>query len=242
MKDKNMFKRRYGIILACDVPSLQNLSALVQCGEKSETVVGYKIGFTLGLRFGLHRVVETIRRDSPHPIIYDHQKAGTDIPQMGVLFAKCCKEAGISGIIIFPLAGPETMVSFVEAIHKVGAMPIVGGVMTHPAFLRSEGGYIDDSAPSEIYRKAAENGVDYFVLPGNRPELIQRYVGEISEVIECANILMPGIETQGGEINEAFNAAAGHRCYAIVGSAIYGAPDMGKALDEFVQIVLSYKS
>lgn len=236
-----MFNRKYGIIIACDVLTLEDLSALVRCGETNEVIVGYKIGFTLGLRFGLRHVVDTIRSDSSLPVIYDHQKAGTDIPQMGVPLAKCCKEAGISGIIIFPQAGPETMISFIEAIRKVGATPIVGGVMTHRAFLRSEGGYIDDSAPSEIYRKAAENGVDYFVLPGNRPELIRRYVGEISEVIKCANILMPGIETQGGKINEAFNAATGHRCYAIVGSAIYGAPDMGKALDEFAQIVLSYK-
>lgn len=236
-----MFGRRYGIILACDVSSLQDLSTLIQCGEKSETVVGYKIGFTLGLRFGLHRVVETIRRDSSRPIIYDHQKAGTDIPQMGTPLAKCCKEAGISGIIIFPLAGPETMISFIEAIRKGGAIPIIGGVMTHPAFLRGEGGYIDDSAPSEIYRKAAENGVEHFVLPGNRPKLIRKYVDEISQVIECASVLMPGIGTQGGQIGEAFDAARENRCYAIVGSAIYKAPDMEKALDNLAQIVLNYQ-
>lgn len=241
MKNKSIFERRHGIILACDISNLQDLSTLVRCGEKSEAVVGYKIGFTLGLRFGLRRVVEIIRRDSSHPIIYDHQKAGTDIPQMGAPLAKCCKEAGISGIIIFPQAGPETMISFIEAIRKVGAIPIVGGVMTHPAFLRSEGGYIDDSAPSEIYHKAAENEVEHFVLPGNRPKLIRRYVDEISQIIDCASVLIPGIGTQGGQIGEAFDAARENRCYAIVGSAIYKALDMEKALDNLAQIVLNYE-
>jgi orotidine-5'-phosphate decarboxylase len=236
-----MFNRRYGIILACDVPSLQDLTVLVQCGEKSKVVVGYKVGFALGLRFGLSQVVDTIRSVSSCPVIYDHQKAGTDIPRMGTSLAQCCKDAGINGIIVFPQAGPKTMVAFIEAIRRVGLTPIIGGAMTHPAFLRSEGGYIDDSAPSEIYCKAVENGVDHFVIPGNRPDLIHKYVSEISNMIECTNILMPGIGTQGGQIDKAFSAASGHKCYAIVGSTIYDAPNMKEALDEISQMVLSYE-
>lgn len=237
-----MFNRRYGIIIACDVSNLGVLSQLVRVGETSKVVVGYKIGFALGLRFGLSNVVKTIRSISNHPIIYDHQKAGTDIPRMGSLFAQCCKEAGINGIIIFPQAGPETLIGFVKAIKEVNVTPIVGGVMTHPAFLKSEGGYIDDSAPSKIYRLSAENGVDHFVLPGNKPELIQKYSNEISKILEKINLLMPGIGTQGGQIDESFNAVKKGYRYAIVGSAIYKASNMSKALNDITQIILNYEN
>lgn len=236
-----MFDRDLGIIIACDISTKEELSALVQCGERNIVVVGYKIGFALGLRFGLRNVVDIIRSNSSRPIIYDHQKAGTDIPRMGVLFAQCCKEAGVNGIIVFPQAGPETMKSFIEAIHEVGATPIIGGVMTHPAFLRCEGGYIDDSAPSEIYKKSAEIGVEHFILPGNRPEIVRKYVYEISEFKKCINVLMPGIGTQGGKVDEAFRAAGKNRSYAIIGSAIYKAPDMERALDEISDMVLKYR-
>ncbi len=237
-----LLRAERGIIIAADVSTTDELSKLAELGNQVEEVVAIKVGFLLALRYSLPVVVETISKVSSLPVIYDHQKAATDIPAMGKPFAETCYNAGINGIIIFPQAGPKTMMSFIEAIREVGATPIVGGVMTHPAFLRSENGYIDDLAPSEIYRKAAENGVDHFVLPGNRPELILKHINEISQVVERVSILMPGIGTQGGQINEAFGAAGENRCYAIVGSAIYKAPDMRKALYELAQIVMNYEN
>ena len=104
-----LFHLKYGIIPACDIESLSELEKLVELTANIEGIVGYKIGFSLGLRYGLPTVVDTIEKYTDLPIIYDHQKAGTDIPQMGNNFAKVCKNCGVNGVIIFPQAGPNTI-------------------------------------------------------------------------------------------------------------------------------------
>jgi len=235
-----MFERSSGIILACDVPTLEELADLVRVGRSCEAVVGYKVGFALALRFGLRRVTDTVKSDDPRPVIYDHQKAGSDIPRMGELFAKTCADGGVDGIIVFPQAGPRTLEAFVKAIIQVGATPIVGGVMTHPSYLAGEGGFIEDSAPARIYRTAAELGVVDFVLPGTKPRLIREYSKVVGEVSGTATVMMPGIGTQGGLIHEAFEAVGTHRPFAIVGSAVYAAPDKAKALDEIASQVTGF--
>lgn len=236
-----MFEKKYGIIIACDVDSLDAFRSIVEMSHCQEGVVGYKIGFSLALRFGLKKVTEIARNLSNLSVIYDHQKAGTDIPQMGEPFAKCCSDCGISGVIIFPQAGPETLRAFVKAITGHDMMPIVGGMMTHPSYLQSDGGFITDVAPSVIYREALNLGVTHFVLPGNRPNDVRQYATDVLSRGEgTLSLLMPGIGSQGGQIKDAFDAAAGHRCYAIVGSAIYGASDPLKALLSFTEQVRSY--
>ena len=238
-----ILKRNYGIIIACDVDSLSTLSSLVAMSCNDESVVGYKVGFSLSLRFGLKKVTETVRELTDLPVMYDHQKAGTDIPQMAELFARCCSESGISGVIVFPQAGPETLCAFVKAIIGSTMMPIVGGMMTHPRYLQSDGGFIVNEAPSAIYREALNLGATHFVLPGNQPEQVRRYATELLSRGPDAmslSLLMPGIGSQGGQIKQAFDAAGGHRCYAIVGSAIYNASDPQGALREFADQIKSY--
>lgn len=236
-----MFEKNYGMIIACDVDSLDALRLIVEMSHGQEGVVGYKIGFSLALRFGLKEIAEIARSFSNLPVVYDHQKAGTDIPQMGEPFAKCCSDCGMNGVIIFPQAGPKTLRAFVKAIAGHDMTPIVGGMMTHPGYLQSDGGFIADAAPSAIYREALNLGVTHFVLPGNRPDDIRQYVTKVlSQGRDTLSLLMPGIGSQGGQIQEAFDAAAGHRCYAIVGSAIYGASDPLKALLGFTEQVKSY--
>ncbi len=99
--------------MAADVPTLDDLRRLAQtCAEHPE-VVGVKVGFMLGLIYGLPAVVEAVKAVSNLPVIYDHQKAGTDIPQMGKPFARVCRDAGVAGVIFFPQAGPKTLEGFV---------------------------------------------------------------------------------------------------------------------------------
>ena len=43
----------------------------------------------------LKKVVDEIRKLTKLPIIYDHQKAGTDIPDTGDGFMKACKDSGV---------------------------------------------------------------------------------------------------------------------------------------------------
>lgn len=232
-----LWERTTGIVIAADVATLDELRAIAEMVAPVPEVVGIKIGFMLGLRYGLGKVVAAVRDAAAVPVIYDHQKAGTDIPQMGKPFAATCKAAGVQAAIFFPLAGPKTLEGFVTAAIEEGVEPIVGLAMTHPKFLVGEGGYIDNGAPDAICRAAIDLGVGNYVLPGTKTDIVSRFAkGPLAE-IEPATIMMPGIGSQGGSIAAAFEAASPHRRFAIIGSAIYNAVDPASALAGFVEEV-----
>jgi orotidine-5'-phosphate decarboxylase len=217
-----MFDIPYGIILACDVSDVADARTLAKISVGVKEVVGFKVGFDLALGFGLPRVTEILKEINALPVIYDHQKAATDIPEMGERFARRCKDSGVDAVIIFPQAGPKTLDAFISSIIGFGMVPIVGGVMTHRGYLVSDGGYIIDEAPTRIFEIALKKGVRDFVLPGNKPELIGAYKAVLGTQVGVS-ALMPGIGTQGGDLETAFKACAGLRPYAIIGSAIYRA-------------------
>ena len=212
------------VIPACDVPSLERLRELVEATHGIEGVGAYKIGFSLALRFGLPKVVEAIRSLSPKPIIYDHQKAGTDIPDTGEVFALACKDAGVNAVILFPFAGPATQIAWTKAAADAGLGVIVGTEMTHERFLHADGGYLVDEMPLRALTLAARTGVRDFVVPGNKPERIALYRQEAEKLLGAGNFAFhsPGFLAQGGELSEGAKAA-GENFHAIVGRAIYGA-------------------
>jgi orotidine-5'-phosphate decarboxylase len=231
-----------GIILAADVVSISALKKLVKIAIDVPEVLAVKVGFSLALRFGLPRVVKSIKSISNLAVIYDHQKAATDIPQTGGLFAEACYEAGVDGVIFFPQSGPKTLAGFVTAALERNLIPIVGLVMTHPAYLKSEGGYIVDEAPELMAKASIELGVTHFVLPGTKPDVVARFSqGPLTEV-KNATIMMPGIGSQGGSLATAFKAAQPHGPFAIIGSAIYAAKDPKQVLANFAMEVRSCQS
>lgn len=217
------------VIPACDVVGLENLEKLVSatCGVRG--IGGYKVGLGLVIYFGLQEVVDTIRKFTELPIIYDHQKGGTDIPDLGVKFASVCKDVGVNAVIIFPLAGSVTEEAWIKACQDKDLGVIVGGEMTHPKYLYSEGGYIADSAPETIYLNALKLGVSDFVVPGNKPEKIKYY----REILESDSVFYsPGLIAQGGEITEAAKAA-GDQWHAIIGRGLYMADDIQSTAKRF---------
>lgn len=226
-----IFKPRYGIIVACDVYELETLKKLSRELADLDFLVGFKLGMDLVLKSGLYKTVEVIREYTDKPLLYDHQKYGTDIPEVcGGEILKIIKEAGVDGLIIFPHAGIKTLKATVDGCHSHGLTPIVGGVMTHQGFLVKEGGYIEDNAPERTIRDAAKLGVEHFVLPGNRVELMRRLKKIIVSYIDEPRILFPGVGSgQGGNIKEAFQSTLPAPSYAIVGRSIYRSKDMKKA-------------
>ncbi len=74
-----MFEKGHGVIIACDVDDINILRDLVRSTCDIEGIVGYKIGANLALKYGLKHLTDDI--DFHLPVIYDHQKAGTDIPR-----------------------------------------------------------------------------------------------------------------------------------------------------------------
>jgi len=235
-----LFKSRFGVIVACDVSSIENLQRLIEKTGSVEGIVGYKVGCILGLTYGLPRISEIVQEVTDLPIIYDHQKAGTDIPQLGEGFAQTCKDGGMKGVIIFPQSGPASEEAFIDALLTRDMIPIVGGEMTHPQYLSTDGGYIRGDAPEEMYRLAAEKKVEYYVVPGNKPDQIKKYRELLSPIIDHPKFCMPGIGTQGGQIRSAFEYLKNMSAYAIVGSAIYKSDDMTAAAQIFAREALEF--
>ncbi len=215
--------QKNGIIPACDLDSLASFEELVKQTAPIEGISGYKLGFELGLRFGLPKVVEIVRKYTDKEIIYDHQKAATDIPDTGKAFAKLVKGAGINTVILFPQSGPETERAWIYRAYEQGLGVIVGGIMTHPAYIQSEGGFILDQAALDIYRIAASAGVNRFVVPGTKPDIVSR----VKSILEGEGVTdqifyAPGLVTQGGSI-ETINSVLGNNWHAIIGRAIVNA-------------------
>jgi orotidine-5'-phosphate decarboxylase len=174
------------------------------------------------------------------PIIYDHQKSMTDIPDLAEEFILAVKEAGIDALIGFPLSGPLTEERWIESCQKNNLEVIIGGEMTHPKFIKSEGGFISDEALNEIYLIAAKMGVNNFVVPGTKKERVLHY-RELLKNVKDLTFYAPGFVTQGGMISEVAKVA-GPRWHAIVGRAIYGSRDIRSAAIEMTSQLLILKS
>ncbi|MFA4874022.1 MAG: hypothetical protein WC690_01630, partial [bacterium] len=161
------------IIPACDV-EIERYEALIKATADLAGIGAYKLGFTIALSIGLPRAVEIARRYTHKPLIYDHQKGGSDIPDTGKSFARVCKGAGIDAVILFPQAGPETERAWIDFARNEDLGVIVGGLMTHKKYVRSEGGFLADEAIIEMYEIAAGLGVNDYVVPGNNPVAIKK--------------------------------------------------------------------
>ncbi|MBS3135900.1 orotidine 5'-phosphate decarboxylase [Candidatus Woesearchaeota archaeon] len=224
--------RNRSVIPACDVDSLDELKKIVKNTCSVEGIGAYKVGFSLVIPFGMEAVVKAVRDFTDLPVIYDHQKAGTDIPDTGSQFMRACRKA--DAVIIFPQAGPATEDAWIRAAKEEGVALIVGGEMTHKAYLESEDGFLSDSMPKRAYEIAARLGVKDFVVPGNRPEKIVEYRKLIESFTKEPVFYSPGMITQGGSLTDGAKAA-GKRWHAIVGRALYQAKDMEKTAKEMVK-------
>ena len=218
--------KEYRIIPALDTAELDVALRLVCRTAGRESVYGYKLGFALGLGHGLPETVRRIREWTDKPLIYDHQKAATDIPDTGALFAEVMKTAGINEAILFPHTGPHTLASWTRALKERDIKVIVGAVMTHPAYLVSEGGFIADAAATAIFRQAAVLGVSAFVVPLTKPELVARLAAEVP-FTEKQEFYSPGFGAQKGDPAR-FPMLARH--YLIMGRALLAAEDPAKEL------------
>lgn len=224
-----MIQQKRSIIPALDTTDIVVAENIVKETTALPFIGAYKVGFSLGLKYGLPRVVERLRHYSDLPIIYDHQKAATDIPDTGDLFASILTDAGISMAILFPFTGPAVQSAWTQALTDRKITAILGGEMTHDKFFNKDDGYLDYFSPEKIYTKAAVAGIRHFVMPGNKPEKIQRYKQMLTSVThDPITIYSPGLVTQGGEISES-GKVAGDNWHCIVGRALIQAQDIAKA-------------
>ncbi len=227
--EQTIIKNTNTIIPACDVATIEEFEALVKETGDIEKVGGYKLGFELALRYGLPELVSRARKYTNKSLIYDHQKAGTDIPDKGKEFARVCKESGIDTVILFPQAGPETERAWIYFAIEQGLNVIVGGIMSHKAYTMREGGFISDEGAFEIYRIAARIGINNFVVPATKLDVIQK----VNEIVEHEGVsptyYSPGFYTQGGNVDEV-KKILGERIHVIVGREINKAKDKRQAV------------
>ncbi len=215
-----IIQRDRSVIPACDVP-LDICEEIAKETADIEKIGGYKIGPALTGRPGYDKVVEVARRYTNKPLIFDAQKWGTDIPDTAEKILRPVKESGIDAVILFPQSGPATEYAWIKVAQELELGVIVGGLMTHPKYIRSEGGYIADEAVMEMYMNAAKLGVRNFVVPGNRPDDIKRIKKTLEKFTETTvTFYAPGFIAQGGKISDAAEAA-GDKWHAIVGRGIY---------------------
>jgi orotidine-5'-phosphate decarboxylase len=219
----------HGIVIALDMDSLDQMRRVVEATTAIDGIVGYKVGLTAVLRLGLKGAVDHLRAVTDLPLIYDHQKAGPDVPDMAPKFAATCREAGVDGLILFPVAGPRAVTAFSGSAYANRLLPIVGGDLPFPDYNASGGGYVIDDALHKIFRKAIEVGVDHFVIPGNTAEKIAHHARWLVEEIERPILFVPGIGALGGSIADTFAVARGCDVHAVVGRAIYDAADPAEA-------------
>lgn len=219
-----------GIVPALDINSPEHLELVVRETSKREGVAGYKLGLTSVLRFGLRESVRRLRDLTDLPVIYDHQKAGPDMPDMAVKYTALCKEADVDGLILFPVAGPTAVDSFAGEAIRAGLTPLVGGEIPVPDYGVSGGGYMLDDALDRILARAVHNKVDHFVLPAHDVVKIKRWSKWIASNVASPLVLLTGFGALGGSIETSFAAAAPcKRRFAIVGRLITGSKTPGDA-------------
>ena len=227
-----IIKFNKSVIPSCDVSDLTKLKNLVKETCSIDGIGAYKIGLELCIPYGICQVIDTVRKQTDLPIIYDHQKAATDIPELGEKFARAVK--GVDAVILFPFTGPETEKAWISACKKAKLGVIVGGEMTHKGFLESEAGFISEKESLKIYEIAAEQKINDYVVPGNKPEKIKLYKTFLEARGLKPVFYSPGLIAQGGNITESAKAA-GERWHAIVGRALYNAKNINKVAKELVQ-------
>ena len=218
-----IIKLTKSIIPSCDVSDLAKLRELVKETCSVKGIGAYKIGLELVMRYGIPAICEAIRKETDLPIIYDHQKAANDIPELGEKFAKASK--GVDAVILFPFTGAETERIWIRACKQEKLAVIVGGEMTHKGFLESEGGFISERESMRIYEVACEEKVLDYVVPGNKPDRIKAYKTFLESRGIKPVFYSPGLIAQGGDITESAKAA-GERWHAIVGRALYGSKNI----------------
>ena len=223
------FRSAAGIVPALDVEDTDRACRIVERTTNVDGVVAYKLGLTCTLSAGLAKAVAALRSVTDLPIIYDHQKAGADLPDMAAKFARTCKAAGVDALILFPLSGPTGVRQFVGQAIDNGLLPIVGGDLPLPDYNVRGGGFVSGSALAKIFELSVSLGARHFVVPATNTRKLARVARQLAQHTDKPALFLPGIGALGGSIGKAFQMASQCECYAVVGRALYEAPDPAEA-------------
>lgn len=214
----------HGIIPALDVPTTAAVRDIVAATSSVPGVVGYKLGLATVLDLGLAAAVDLVAGLTDLPIIYDHQKAGLDIPSNATNFAHSLAAAGVRAAVVFPVAGPRATVEYTSAIRTAGIVPLVGGLLPVPDYTKSSGGWVSDDVLEQIVRIALGNNETHLIVPaGDHVDPVVRVAADFGV---RPTLFVPGISASGQEL-AVLSGVAGRVAgiYPIVGQEVVAADD-----------------
>lgn len=226
-----MFENPPGIIPSLDV-DIERAKEVLECiCELRKEIAAIKIGSILCWEVGLKNAVSELKKICNFPIIFDAQKAGTDIPEIVRKQVEIAAKSGVDAFIAAPQgSGSATLAAFVEACFEHKITPIVVVEMTHPEC----NSFLSKDASDKILEKSIELGVVNFVAPANKPERLKIYkdiaLGKKKEI----RILSPGIGPQGGGPDSAVKSGSD---FIIIGRSIYQAIDPKKRVIQIYTLI-----
>lgn len=230
-----LFEQKNGIII--DLSNLQDKSLIgaIEATESSPFVVGYKIGALPVLEAGLKDTLRNIRKISSKPLLYDHQKFGSDLPDIykGRLL-ELIKSLGADGVFVFPLGGKEVLEAIINKCIDIELTPVVCGDLSYKGFFADEGGYIDIDIQQRIYLDAASYGVSHFMMSCNRVDRIKIYCHQLGGIIGQLKIIFTGINSADcNNLPDACSQLKRNKVFTLFDSNFNNADDYVSALNTF---------
>jgi orotidine-5'-phosphate decarboxylase len=230
----NLFNLDHGIVIECNFSSIKKLESIVESTNDLDFVVGYKVGAELAIASTISDVVQTIRKFTNLPIIYDHQKFGADDPGFcGSSFLETIKGAGIDAVFIFPFGGIASLKAAVDKSIETGLIPVVGGDMVHKGFITEDKGYLESSAPQKMYLDGADMGTVHFVIPCTRLDRMRIYCRRLESMVNNPVLFITGVGLDVcDDLIKACEVVKQHRSYAVIGKEITGEENYRRAAQE----------
>ena len=191
-----IFKAKNGILIEFNSSNTKLINNIISSTKDFPFIVGYKINTESIILCGLESIVKLIKEKTSLPLIYDHQKYGTDNPEIsGEGMIEKIKKVGVDAIVILPLAGSETLKRIIKICNKFGLLVIVRGDLPNKGYFNDEGGYIASDSQQKIYLDAASLGVSYFLMSCNRLERIKIYCHQLESIVGKLNIFLTAINS-----------------------------------------------
>ena len=228
------FNMNHGIIIECNFSGIGKLEAIIDATNDLDFVVGYKIGAELAISSKIKDIVGTIKKHTNLPVIYDHQKFGSDDPMFcGGSFLETLKDAGIDGLIIFPHGGVRSLEAATLKCIDLGILPIIGGDMVHNGYTEEEGGYIDGAAPQKMYIVGANFGAKHFVIPCTRLDRMKIYCHRLGNMVNNPILFITGVGIETcDDLVKACEIVKQYHSYVIIGREITDEKDYRKAAEK----------
>jgi len=214
-------KIKNNIIIALDLTDIDE--ALILCSKLKKQINTVKIGYPLTLSEGIESI-QTIKENYNFNVICDYKVA--DIPETNSKICDITFNSGADAIICHGFVGQDSIQACLDSANNYNKDLYLLTEMSHPGALE----FIQKNA-EKIAKMGKEMNIKNYVAPSTR---IDRLAKIRSIVGEGANIISPGVGTQGGNPKETLKYANS----LIIGRSIYESKDPKKTLDDILKSII----